>query len=743
MFGSNNPSNNLGSAFGGGANNNSNNNPSQSGAFGFGSSNTNANANTNAFGLNAKPASGFSFGAGSNNQQTQSSASPFGAAKSTGSGFSFGANADANKSQTTSTQPSGFGQLGSNTNNSGGFSFGKKDESPAAAPLGGASSATNAGGLFGASRPAQSTTPQNTTPKLGGFGAPAQAGSSGAFGSAFGQKKDDSQEKKPAFGFGASSTGLNAFGSSQTGSTSLFGAKKDDSPATGNTGGNSFQLSNLQQPKPSLPFGNAGTEAKSQSPFSGAETATPKPTSSPFSLGDKKDESSDKPASGAGFLFGKKDDEKDKPASGSLFGAGGQSSNSTAGGFSFGANKPEQSDKKEGSPFSFGAKKPEESDKKEGSAFSFGPKKDETSSTSGSLFGAKADDSANKPSSGFSFGAKKDEDKDKPAGGFSFGAKKEEGEAKKEVATANVCQPSSSTTASTTDPSQPNLKPTKIQPIPVSIDNKNLDDLILKWSKQLSSTAKLFNAYTDRVKSWDLKLVESGDAITKLHQESLEVQALESKIDQQLQFVENQQDELEKVLDNYELQTDILLNNIELNNNSGVTTSASVPAITGGGANTSTTTAGAGASASASASSSALTTRDDTQHLHQQQQLQQALVPTSVSLTDKLREKAYYNAELLDERLDTLGENLNTLIAEVNSISNIFNKSLAKNLVSPSASNKEGESKAGDKKDQEKIIDNQDNAIEEIIQLLNLHLENLKFIESAETVLKKKLSKST
>ena len=47
---------------------------------------------------------------------------------------------------------------------------------------------------------------------------------------------------------------------------------------------------------------------------------------------------------------------------------------------------------------------------------------------------------------------------------------------------------------------------------------------------------------------------------------------------------------------------------------------------------------------------------------------------SSLSITDKLRENAYHNAELLDERLDNPGANLGTLINEINSVSDVFNK---------------------------------------------------------------------
>lgn len=102
-----------------------------------------------------------------------------------------------------------------------------------------------------------------------------------------------------------------------------------------------------------------------------------------------------------------------------------------------------------------------------------------------------------------------------------------------------------------------------------------------------------------------------------------------------------------------------------------------------------------------------------------------------MSATDRLRERAYYNAELLDERLDGLGDNLNTLINEVNSISDVFNKNMISNLPGMDAT-KASASNNGQK-----------NSIEEIIQLLNLHLENLKYIENKENALKEKLQDLT
>ncbi|EMG50911.1 hypothetical protein G210_5940, partial [Candida maltosa Xu316] len=429
----------------------------------------------------------------------------------------------------------------------------------------------------------------------------------------------------------------------------LFGAKKDDKPAT--TGGFSF----------------------------GAKTDESKPAASGFSFGEKKDDA--KPATGG--LFGAKKDD-DKPA---------------ASGFSFAAKKDDAAKPATTGGFSFGAKKDEE-----------------TKPAAGGLFGAKKDEADKPATGGFSFGAKKDEPAKPASTGFSFGAKPTDktDDAKATTApTATASNTSTTTTAATatTSEAQPNLKPTKIEPIPVSIDNKTVDDLIVKWSKQLTTTSKIFDSYTDKVKVWDQQLVESGDDITKLNQEAVEADALQSKIDQQLLFVENQQDELEKILDNYEQQADILLNNIELNNNSAVGASSLFHAVEG----TNKDATSKDSNALTTTSGSSITSGPS----------------SSLSITDKLREKAYHNAELLDERLDNLGTNLSTLISEINSVSDVFNKNLINELANTKDENSAGKSKEN----------NDDNPIEEIVKLLNLHLENLKYIEKSEEELKTKLEK--
>jgi nuclear pore complex protein Nup62 len=519
------------------------------------------------------------------------------------------------------------------------------------------------------SKPAQTSTaekPANTF----SFGAKStESGAKPASTFSFGAKPDVKNDDKPA----GSLFGSKPAESSDKPATGLFGSKPEEKK-DGNPTGSLFgsKPEEKKEDKPAATGGLFGSKpATSGSGFSfGAKPTETKDTTKPFSIGGSsgttgglfgsKSETATASSTTGGFSLGaKKDEEKkeDKPT----------------GGFSFGTKKEDKKDEKPTSGFSFGAKKDEDKkDDKPRSGFSFGAKKDDKPA-GGFSFGANKDDEKkdDQKTGGFSFGAKKDEEKkdNKPAGGFSFGAKKDD--EKKDDKTGNTLG-STIAPSSTTNTAAPTLKPTKIEPIAVSIDNKTIDDLINKWSKQLTSTSKIFENYTGKVKQWDNKLISSGDEIIALNQDTIEAEATQSKIDEQLLFVEKQQDELEKILDNYEQQADVLLNNIELNSQEN-----------NGDNNTNINT---------------------------------------ISVTDKLRERAYHNAELLDERLDDLGENLTTLINEINSVSDVFNKSLIKEF-----GNQSNESK-------------DDNPIEEIVQLLNLHLANLKYIENNEQKLTNKLS---
>lgn len=263
----------------------------------------------------------------------------------------------------------------------------------------------------------------------------------------------------------------------------------------------------------------------------------------------------------------------------------------------------------------------------------------------------------------------------------------------------------------------------ELKPIKISIENKTIDDLITKWSKQLTTSQKIFENYTEKVREWDEHLIQSGDVIMQLNQDIHEADTVQNKIDQHLLFVENQQQELSSILDNYESQADILLKNMDITLNSfNISDLTSQNFL------------------SSLKNNSALTLSENNIN--------------TMNSTNKLREKAYSIAEILDEKLDDISGKLRNLINEINQVSDVFNKNLFKdfsscksNLFSSDDSfSKESNSKTFflDHKLNHKHLkaDSFDeNPVEEIVKLLNLHLNNLKYIEKSEQLLKEKLAK--
>ncbi|RKP31630.1 hypothetical protein METBISCDRAFT_13724 [Metschnikowia bicuspidata] len=556
-----------------------------------------------------------------------------------------------------------------------GSAFGQKNGSSVLGSFGASNSASDsaapppAGSLFGAATPASAGSDTAKSATSGVFGAKPE--------SAEPEKKSETAAPQFSFGKQASS------GSESSDSTvkpSLFGHK--DAAAA---------------PAPSLFGANPAENTSSSLGLFGAKSADKcstitglfgsKPEASGGLFGAANEGTSDKPAGG---LFGAKTDTAS--TAGVIFGKTADATPVSTGGL-FGAKT--EAPKPASLLFSLGKTEPA----KEGLAPFFGNKKETTTdnATPSFSFGKSAEskgDTAAAPS--FSFGKPaetKPSTEKTPAPSFSFGAKPAEAAkpaettAKADALAAAPATGISSTpsTAPKTDQkdkdklaakNQPNLKPTQAKPIAVSLDNKTLDDLIMSWSKKLTQTESIFSEYTEKVREWDEKLANTGQDIMDLHRDSVKVEGLQQRIDQQLLFVEIQQAELDKILDNYEQQADILLANIDSN-----------------GFENSIVPAGNRSSAGAS----------------------------NLYATDDLREKAYYNAEVIDDKLSLLGDNLLSLIESINSVSGAFNKELLKGIKT-----EEGDSGSP-------------SFVEGTVKLINLHLDSLKYIESKKNELEAKV----
>ncbi|GME70128.1 unnamed protein product [Ambrosiozyma monospora] len=473
-----------------------------------------------------------------------------------------------------------FGQA-NNTAAKPAFSFGNTDSSKPAASTGFSfgSNSNKSGGNSGFS-----------------FGKPAETNKPATGGLSFGSSSTTaSTGSKPLFG-----------GSALGGSKPMFGSATDSkapsSTPAGPKTGFSFGAGAEKKDAPSFSFG-AGTEKKDNAApsFSFGAGAEKKDTGAPSSF-----------SFGAGGAAKKDDASASKPA----FSFGGGSSSSATSGFSFGA-KPAD-DKKN-------TAKPDDSSnadnaKKANTATSSSAT--DSAKPSGFSFGAKTEE---KKPAGFSFGAKTEEKK--PAG-FSFGAKTEE---KKSTETKPATEAKKvSFTASTKGTEGPTAKLEDFKPQPVSILNRNLEDLINKWTGQLSTSSKTFELYSEKINNWDQILVGSSDSIAKLYTDSTQCEQKQQKIDQNLSYIEKQQEELEKLLEGYEKQSETLLASVQQS-----------------GSKPSSNAIGVGSTGN-----------------------------EIVLTNDQVREKSYKLAEILELKLESLNTNFSSLISEVNVVSDSFNKSL-------------------------------------------------------------------
>ncbi|WBW71389.1 nucleoporin Nsp1 [Schizosaccharomyces osmophilus] len=441
-----------------------------------------------------------------------------------GTGFSFGSSAPNNTSNQGTGASSNTNLFGSSSGNTGGL-FGSA--SNAAKPGGGFS--------FGSNAPDSGNKPSFS------FGQPKPAENAPLFGGLNKLATGATAGSAPANGVANTDTNQSAQSTTQPsgGSPFSFGAKPA-APATGAaTGGFSFgsgpNSGGLFGQKPATNAAAAPSTAPAQD----------KPAAGGFSFGNPQSSSTtaggateNKPAAG-GFSFG-------KPQASSTTAGGAtenKTSTATSGGFSFGGG---------GSGLA-GAAKPAESKP----TFSFGG-----GAGSGSALGAStttpASNEANKPST--------DTTKPstaapaQPSGGFSFG--KQDSATKPATTTTNTgslfgSKPAETIANKSDATKDAASKPTATVPVespPSSIKHKTLQEILNKWSSDLTTQTSVFNKLCDQVGDWDKALVDNGALISKLYAETVDAEQLSNRVDDGLEYVSSSQQELFKLLDSYEAQ---------------------------------------------------------------------------------------------------------------------------------------------------------------------------------------------
>ncbi|EGE84514.1 nucleoporin Nsp1 [Blastomyces dermatitidis ATCC 18188] len=182
------------------------------------------------------------------------------------------------------------------------------------------------------------------------------------------------------------------------------------------------------------------------------------------------------------------------------------------------------------------------------------------------------------------------------------------------------------------------------------LKNKTMDEIITRWATDLTKYQKEFQEQAEQVADWDRMLVENGTKVQKLYGNTVDAERATQEVERQLASVEGQQDELSSWLDRYEQEVEALLS-------------------------------------------------------------KQVGITDSLQGPDQERERTYKLAERLSERLNEMGQDLTSMIEEVNSASSTLSKT----------------SKS-------------DEPISQIVRILNSHLSQLQLIDQGTANLHAKIA---
>ncbi|KAI5301914.1 FG-nucleoporin nsp1 [Ascosphaera pollenicola] len=184
------------------------------------------------------------------------------------------------------------------------------------------------------------------------------------------------------------------------------------------------------------------------------------------------------------------------------------------------------------------------------------------------------------------------------------------------------------------------------------LKNKTMDEIITRWATDLSKYQKEFQSQAEQVSAWDRLVVENASKIQKLYGSTVDAERATAEVERQLAAVENQQDELGLWLDRYEQEVEELLE-------------------------------------------------------------KQVGPADALQGPDQEREKTYKLAERVSDRLNSMNQDLTSIIEEINTTSTSLNKS-----------------------------SNADEPVSQIVRILNAHLTQLQAIDQDTAALRARISAS-
>ena len=86
-----------------------------------------------------------------------------------------------------------------------------------------------------------------------------------------------------------------------------------------------------------------------------------------------------------------------------------------------------------------------------------------------------------------------------------------------------------------------------------------MDEILTRWASDLTKYTKEFKAHAETVAHWDLLLVENMAKISRLYAGAVTSEKQTASVEMQLTAVENQQNELDSWLSRYEGEVDEII----------------------------------------------------------------------------------------------------------------------------------------------------------------------------------------
>ncbi|KAI9591776.1 Nsp1-like C-terminal region-domain-containing protein [Syncephalis fuscata] len=84
------------------------------------------------------------------------------------------------------------------------------------------------------------------------------------------------------------------------------------------------------------------------------------------------------------------------------------------------------------------------------------------------------------------------------------------------------------------------------------LKGRSLENIVSLWASELDQHTREFHRRAQQVSDWDRILIENGNQISKLVNETTRLESAQSEVERQLEYIETQQRDLSHVLDVYE-----------------------------------------------------------------------------------------------------------------------------------------------------------------------------------------------